>query len=70
MNGAGLGEGDVEEGGTAGAGSLHFYTFKWGVRPSLEIGLSIGPCRARVVVALVMWLVVIVFVIVPGLGLL
>lgn len=43
LNGAGFrggGTGDVEEGGDGGSGKLQFFTFKWGVHPSVRVGFS------------------------------
>eukprot|EP00752_Nemacystus_decipiens_P010607 g9445.t1 len=43
LNGAGFrggGSGDVEEGGDGGSGKLQFFTFKWGVHPSVRVGFS------------------------------
>lgn len=36
----GGGSGDVEEGGDGGSGKLQFFTFKWGVHPSVRVGFS------------------------------
>lgn len=38
--GGGVGTGDVEEGGDAGSGRLPFFTFKWGVHPSVRVGFT------------------------------
>lgn len=41
LNGAGFGgSGDVEEGGDGGSGKLQFFTFKWGVHPSVGVRFS------------------------------
>lgn len=57
----GLGEGDLEEGGDAeyvGHGKLLFYRFKWGITPSMLLGLSPRECKLSTTMTVVFLMIV------------
>lgn len=65
LDGAGLGGGgDVEEGGDGGTGRLKFYTFKWGVHPSVRMACT-PKQRVRVVLGCIVWGVTVLLILRP-----
>lgn len=77
MNGLGLRPGDIEEGGGGGGGAgggagggpgqLQFYSFKWGVKPS--VGVNFSPRdRLWAVFGFVFWTCTVLLTLWPILG--
>ena len=71
MNGLGFRARDIEEGGaqyrggTGGSGKLQFYSFKWGVKPYVEVS---SRRRLKAAAVLVFWACIVLPALGPVLG--
>lgn len=67
LTGAGHAGGDIEEGaGGGGEMRLHFYTFKWGVHPSVRVSFMLSPKdRVWAIAGCMFWAVIVFLVLRP-----